>query len=80
MPPDERLLLVEESLQRLEVDDPEAAELVMLKIFAGLTNKEIGQTQGISEATVARRWNFAKVCLFQIICELQGMDVPSGAA
>jgi RNA polymerase sigma factor (TIGR02999 family) len=67
--PDEHLLLIEESLQRLEHDDPESAEVVMLKFFSGLTNKETARTLDISEATVERRWTFAKVRLFQIISE-----------
>lgn len=70
--PDDHLLLVDESLQRLEREDPESAEVVMLKFFTGLSNKETGRTLGISEATVERRWAFAKVCLFQIMRQLEG--------
>jgi RNA polymerase sigma factor (TIGR02999 family) len=70
--PDDSLLLIDESLQRLEQEDPESAEIVMLKFFTGLTNKEAARTLGISEATVERRWAFAKVCLFQMIRELEG--------
>lgn len=65
--PDEHLLLIEESLQHLEREDPETAEVVMLKFFSGLTNRDTARTLGISEATVERRWAFAKVRLFQII-------------
>lgn len=68
---DEHLLLVEESLKRLERDDAALAEVVMLKFFSGLSNKEAADTLGISDATVERRWSFAKVRLFQIIRELQ---------
>lgn len=66
-PPEEHLLLVDESLKQLEREDPQIAELVMLKFFSGLTNKDVARTLGISEATVERRWAFAKVRLFQII-------------
>jgi RNA polymerase sigma factor (TIGR02999 family) len=65
--PDDHLLLIDESLKQLEIDDPESAEVVMLKFFSGLTNKDAARTLGISEATVERRWAFAKVRLFQII-------------
>lgn len=71
--PDEHLLLIDESLKTLEIDDPESAEVVMLKFFSGLTNKDTGRTLGISEATVERRWAFAKIRLFQIIRESQGV-------
>jgi RNA polymerase sigma factor (TIGR02999 family) len=75
--PDERLLLIEESLQRLEKEDPEGAEVVVLKFFTGLSNKDTARVLGVSEATVARRWAFAKVCLFQMIRE---SDEASGSA
>jgi RNA polymerase sigma factor (TIGR02999 family) len=65
--PDDRLLLIDESLQCLEREAPECAEVVMLKYFSGLTNKDTAFTLGISEATVQRRWAFAKIRLFQII-------------
>jgi RNA polymerase sigma factor (TIGR02999 family) len=68
---DEHLLLVDESLRRLEKDDPDSAEIVMLKFFSGLSNKETAATLGISDATVERRWAFAKVCLFQIMRQLE---------
>lgn len=71
--PDEHLLLIEESLQHLEREDPESAEVVMLKFFSGLTNKDTARTLGISEATVERRWAFAKVRLFQMIRNLEGV-------
>jgi RNA polymerase sigma factor (TIGR02999 family) len=69
--PDDHLLLIDESLKSLESEDPESAEVVMLKFFSGLTNKDTAQTLGISEATVERRWAFAKIRLFQIISESQ---------
>lgn len=65
--PDDRLILIEESLQLLEKVDPESAEIIMLKFFTGLTNKQAAEILGISLATVERRWAFAKVCLFQLI-------------
>jgi len=74
--PDENLLLIDDSLQRLEREDPESAEVVMLKFFSGLTNKETARTLGLSEATVERRWAFAKVCLFEMIRESQGGAAP----
>lgn len=68
---DEHLLLIDESLECLEREDPESAEVVMLKFFSGLTNKETARTLGTSEATIERRWAFAKVRLFQLIRESQ---------
>ncbi len=74
--PDERMLLIDESLQRLEREDPESAEIVMLKFFTGLSTKEAARTLEVSESTIERRWAFAKVCLFQLVRELEGGPKP----
>jgi RNA polymerase sigma factor (TIGR02999 family) len=75
---DERLLLIEESLQRFEQENPEDTRIVMLKFFAGLTNTEVADTLGVNEKTVRRKWNFAKARLFQILTEIEeGRDHPS---
>ncbi len=75
--PDERMLLIDESLQKLEREDPKSAEIVMLKFFTGLSNKETAQALGISESTVDRHWSFAKVRLYRMIRESNGeISVP----
>lgn len=68
-PPDDRILLIDEMLQRLEVEDPESARVVTLKFFGGLTNKEIAEVIGVAERTAARQWAYAKACLFRMIRE-----------
>lgn len=73
----DQLLLIDDCLKRLECDDPESAEIIMLKFFTGLSNKDTARTLGISEATVDRRWAFARVCLFQMIRETEG-GPPAG--
>jgi RNA polymerase sigma factor (TIGR02999 family) len=65
--PDERLLLIDESLERLEHEDPESARIVMLKFFAGLTNEDVARTLGVNVRTIERRWVYAKTSLFQMI-------------
>jgi RNA polymerase sigma factor (TIGR02999 family) len=64
---DDRILLVDEALKRLEVEDPDSARIINLKFFAGLTNKEVAATLNVTERTVERQWAYARVCLFQII-------------
>lgn len=68
-PLDERVLLVDEMLDRLESEDPESARVISLKFFGGLTNREIASMDGIAERTVERQWAFAKARLFQMIRE-----------
>ncbi|MBK1883821.1 sigma-70 family RNA polymerase sigma factor [Luteolibacter pohnpeiensis] len=66
---DERVLLVDEMLERLEKEDPESARVIALKFFGGLTNKEIATMDGVVERTVERHWAYAKARLYQMIRE-----------
>lgn len=63
--PDEHILLINEALERLEVEDPGKARIVHLKFFGGLTNEEVAENLGISLRTVIRQWLLAKVKMFQ---------------
>ena len=65
--PDDRVLLVDEMLTRLEAEDPESARIITLKFFGGLTNKEVATAEGITERTVERRWAFARTRLFDMM-------------
>ena len=57
------LLQLDAALSRLEANDPQKAELVKLRFFAGLTNKQAARALGISPATADRRWSFARAWL-----------------
>jgi RNA polymerase sigma factor (TIGR02999 family) len=61
----EALLLINEALQKLEQEDREAAQLVKLRFFAGMTNEEAGQALGVSARTAKRYWTFARAWLFR---------------
>ena len=58
-----RLLEVNEALDRLAALDSTKAEVVKLRFFAGLENREIAESLGVSERTVERAWRFAKAWL-----------------
>lgn len=64
---DDRILLVDHGLERLEEEDPESARVVSLKFFGGLTNKEVAAILGVSERSVERQWAYARAALFQMI-------------
>lgn len=66
---DDRVLLINDALERLQAENPEAAQLVSMKFFVGMTNQEVAGTLGITERTVERRWAFAKVWLLRNIQE-----------
>ena len=59
----ERLLELDEALTKLEVQDPQKAQLVKLRFFAGLTNKQAAAALRISSATADRHWAFARAWL-----------------
>jgi RNA polymerase sigma factor (TIGR02999 family) len=65
--PDEKVLLIDEALERLKAQDPEKAQVVVLKFFGGRTNQEVAETLGVTERTVERHWAYARAWLFQSI-------------
>jgi RNA polymerase sigma factor (TIGR02999 family) len=60
---DEKCLRVHEALDRLAETDPRKAEVVKLRVFAGLEVQEIAALFDASEKTVQRDWTFAKAWL-----------------
>jgi RNA polymerase sigma factor (TIGR02999 family) len=65
--PDEKVLLINDALERLQVQDPEKAQVVVLKFFGGRTNQEVAESLAVTERTVERHWAYAKAWLFQHI-------------
>jgi RNA polymerase sigma factor (TIGR02999 family) len=66
-PDDERVLAINEILEKFARAEPQKAELVKLRYFAGLTIEEVAQTLGISEPTASRWWAYARAWLLQKI-------------
>jgi RNA polymerase sigma factor (TIGR02999 family) len=60
---DETLLCLDEALEKLAVEEPEKAELVKLRYFAGLSIPEAARALDISEATAKRHWSYARAWL-----------------
>lgn len=54
------LLEINDCLDRLAEDDNEAAELVKLRLFAGLSVAESGQMLGMSRTRAYENWDFAR--------------------
>jgi RNA polymerase sigma factor (TIGR02999 family) len=59
----ERLLAVDEALDRLATTSPQAAELVKLRYFAGLSNAEAASLLGISPRKATQVWAYARAWL-----------------
>jgi RNA polymerase sigma factor (TIGR02999 family) len=65
--PDDKILLLDEALEKLQVEDPQKARIVVMKFFGGMTNHEIAQHLGVTERTIERQWAFARTWIFQNI-------------
>ena len=61
------LALINDALEELTLVEPELATLVDLKFFCGFSFSEIGAMQMISERTVQRKWEKARIYLYQSI-------------
>ena len=66
---EEKVLLIDEALSRLEAVAPDKAKIVMLKYYGGHSSKKIAEILDVSERTVERHWAYCKAWLFQSITE-----------
>ena len=69
---DETLLLVDSALAKLAKEDPDSAEFIKLRFFAGMTNAEAAQALGVPERTARRHWSFARAWLYREIRRQSG--------
>lgn len=60
---DERLIALDEALDRLGDIDPPRKRIVELRYFGGLTVKEVAHVLDVSPRTVDSGWSFAKAWL-----------------
>ena len=63
----EELLALDEALARLEEFDPQAAELIHVRFFAGLTQQQAADLLGLSKRAADRLWSFARAFLLKEI-------------
>lgn len=66
MKPDE-ILALDEALQCLAKEDPEAARLVDLRFFAGLSHQEAAEVMGLSRRAADGLWAYARSWLFEAL-------------
>ena len=67
--PRDDLVALDAALTRLAVVDPQAAKLIELCHFAGLSVAEAAQTLGISTRTADRLWAFARAWLHRALTD-----------
>ena len=61
--PADEILDIDEALTRLTAEDPEAARLIQLRYFAGLSIEDAAELVGISRSTAYEHWSYARVRL-----------------
>ncbi|HEY8562946.1 MAG TPA: sigma-70 family RNA polymerase sigma factor [Pyrinomonadaceae bacterium] len=59
------ILILNEILERLEKVDDQWAKIVEMRFFGGMNNSEIAETLEVSERTVGRDWQAAKLWLYR---------------
>src|SRR5215471_10918283 len=70
------LLAIHEALDNLAVEDPEAAQLVQLRYFAGLSVEQAAETLGLPRSTAYVHWSYAKASL-RVLLGLDLDELPS---
>lgn len=68
----EQILAVDAAVTRLEHEDPEAAAVVRLRFYAGLSVDQAAEALGISPRSAARLWSFARATLHRMLSERDG--------
>ena len=77
--PSEELLAVSDALAALALEDPQAAEVVQMRYFVGMTVPEIAAALDLAPRTVDRHWAFARAWLKRTIrTSLSGPSGPGG--
>jgi RNA polymerase sigma factor (TIGR02999 family) len=64
---DDTVLAMHEALDKLARESPQKAEIVKLRYFTGMENREIAEALGTSLSTVERSWAYARSWLFREI-------------
>jgi RNA polymerase sigma factor (TIGR02999 family) len=67
----EQIVSFDDALRRLEKEAPDAARVVQLRFFAGLSVDQTALALGISDRTVNRLWTFARAWLHRTIREVE---------
>ena len=58
---------VHEALEELEQADPRVAQVALMRYFGGYSEKEIAETLEITERTVQRDWEKARLILAETL-------------
>ena len=65
----DQVLVIDEAITQLGTEDPQAAHIVKLRYFAGLSIEEAAELLGVSRSSAYEHWAYARAWLR---CELSG--------
>jgi RNA polymerase sigma factor (TIGR02999 family) len=63
----EEVLRLHDALGALQAAEPRLAQVVEMRYFGGYTEAEIGETLGLTERTVRRDWEKARILLLALL-------------
>ena len=64
---DDEILAVHDALETLAKVDPRLVRVVEMRYFAGLTDAEVGAALGVTDRTVRRDWERARLLLAEML-------------
>jgi RNA polymerase sigma factor (TIGR02999 family) len=76
IPDPDTLLAIDEALEKLAADDPTAAEVARLHLFAGQSIEDAAEAIGISRATAFRDWSYARAVLSTALSGEKKPEIP----
>jgi RNA polymerase sigma factor (TIGR02999 family) len=74
--PDE-LLTLDRAIERLRSFDSRAAEVVLLRFYAGLSVEEVAEALGVADRTIKRDWTVARAWLHRELSSESAADGPA---
>jgi RNA polymerase sigma factor (TIGR02999 family) len=60
---EDQVIHINDAIEALQVHDPRLVQVVEMRYFAGMTETEIGAALGVTERTVRRDWEKARLLL-----------------
>ncbi len=72
----DQILALDSAFQRLEKEDGIAAEVMRLRLYAGLTADQVAEATGVSRRTVLREWQYARAVIFRQLTKERSDDRP----
>ena len=70
----DQILALDEAIRRVEGEEPQAAQVLKLRFFTGLSVAETAELMGLSERTVKREWQYARAWMFRALGDADQVD------